>query len=74
MGGFIIGIAGVLGVPVLWLVLTREHYQETEVYVKPSTKSLTNIAWADLGEWATGAVIGLAIHVGFIAYIGFRAL
>ena len=69
MGGFIIGAAGLLGLPVLWLVLTREEYQETEAYIEDSNKSLTNIAWSDLGEWATGAVLGLAVHLGFIIYM-----
>ena len=74
LGGFIIGVAGLMGAPALWLVLTRERYQETETYVEASTKALTNVAWSDLGEWATGAVIGLAIHIGLIAYYAWRYL
>ena len=74
LGGFIIGVAGLLGAPVLWLILTREQYQETETYVEASTKALTNVAWSDLGEWATGAVIGLGVHVGLIVYLVFRSV
>ena len=74
IGGFIIGLAGFMGATAMWLILERERYQEQETYGFESDRPLTNIAWSDLGEWGTGAIIGLVVHIVGVVYFMFKII
>ena len=60
LGGVLIGMGGLAGIPFAMVIIYREWSQETE---QVGTKSLTNKAWQDMTEWATGAAIGTVIHL-----------
>ena len=69
-GGFIIGCAGLFGIPALHCVLVREKYQETEVYMdsEKNVKTKTNVAWSDLQEWLIGLIPGTGVHAALVFY------
>ena len=60
--GFIIGIAGLAGLPLALFVIFREWAQETE---QVGNKSRTNVAWKDMNDWIGGVLVGVALRLIF---------
>lgn len=65
--GVVIGMGGIMGLPAALFVIYREYNQETETLTaEGKRKAITNKAWRDMTEWASGVITGLAIHIAAV--------
>ena len=61
---FVTGLLGIFGWGILYLLMKRESWQETEINTDAGlSKSRTNKAWEDTTEHLAGLWCGSIVHV-----------